>query len=80
MKKTVSITLEENDPCVAVSLCRASWGQIIDGLTCRPEQYEEPAVYYEGGYVEGEVFMVHDADEARDLAAWYRRLVDQIRA
>lgn len=68
MKKAVLITLEEND-----------WGQIIAGLTCRAEQYELTADYYEGGYVESEVLLVRDSDEALYLAEWYRRLVKQIR-
>lgn len=68
MKKTIAITLEEND-----------WWQIIDGLLCRAEQYDQTADYYEGGYAEGEVLMVRDSDEARYLAEWYRRLAKQLR-
>ncbi len=68
MKRTVAIELEVND-----------WGQIIDGLTSRAEQYEQTVNYYEGGYAEGEILLVRDADEARVLAEWYRRLVGQIR-
>jgi hypothetical protein len=68
MNKEVSITLTEND-----------WGQIIDGLTCRAEQYELTAKYHAGESVRGEILAVSDADEARELALWYRRLVEQIR-
>ena len=67
MKKPVAITLEEND-----------WGQIIDGLTCRAEQYETTADYHDGSSVDKEILEVRDAEEARNLAAWYRRLVGQI--
>ncbi len=79
MNEEVSITLEENDPCVAVKLSRTSWGQIIDGLTCRAEQYELTAMYHSGASVQGEILEVRDADEARDLAQCYHRLVLQIR-
>jgi hypothetical protein len=68
MNKKVTIELEDND-----------WGQILDGLTCRAEQYELTAEYYEGGYVDDEVFIVRDAEEARNLAEWCRRLIEQIR-
>ena len=79
MKKAVSITLGKHDPCVAVKLCRTCWGQIIDGLICRAEQYEQTADYYVGGNAEGEILQVRDADEALFLAEWYRRLAEQIR-
>ena len=69
MKRQVTITLDEND-----------WGQIIDGLTCRAEQCEWTAQYHECGYVDEDILEVRDADEARNLAEWYRRLVEQIRS
>ena len=69
MKKRVAITLEEND-----------WGQIIDGLTCRAEQYERTAHYYETDGGDECIEEVNSAEEARTLAAWYCRLVDQIRS
>ena len=68
MNKEVSITLTEND-----------WGQIMDGLTCRAEQYELTAEYHAGETVEGGILEVRDADEARELADLYRQLSEQIR-
>ncbi len=68
MKRQVTITLEGND-----------WGQIMDGLSCRAEQYEWTAQYHECGYVDEGILEVRDAAEAQNLAGWYRRLVEQIR-
>ena len=68
MMKPIAITLEEND-----------WGQIIDGLTYRAEQYELTAECHEGGSVDGEILEVRDAAEARELARCYHQLVEQIR-
>jgi hypothetical protein len=68
MKRKVIIELEDND-----------WGQIMDGLTCRAEDYERTAEYHETGHADDYILETRDADEARDLAAWYRRLVEQIR-
>lgn len=69
MKRQVTITLDEND-----------WGQVMDGLSCRAEQYELTAQYHECGCANGDILEVRDADEARNLAGWYRRLVEQIRS
>jgi len=69
MKKKITIELESIE-----------WSQIIDGLTCRAEQYELTAQYHECGYVDEDILEVRDADEARNLAEWYRRLVEQIRS
>jgi hypothetical protein len=63
----------------AVKLDDAAWGQVVDGLTCRAELYENTIDYYEGGFVEGEVAIVRDAAEARCLANWYRRIIEDIR-
>ena len=68
MNSEVSITLEKDD-----------WGQIIDGLICRAEQYEQTAEYHDGVSVEGMILEVRDAGEARNLAQWYRRLTEQIK-
>lgn len=68
MKEEVSIMLEKND-----------WGQVLDGLTCRAEQYELTAKYHDGDSVEEAILEVRDAAEARDLAEEYRRLSEQIR-
>ncbi len=63
------ITLDDND-----------WGQIIDGLTCRAELYEETVRYYETGQADGGIAEVSDAEEARELAAKYRSIIDQIQS
>ncbi|QBG48146.1 hypothetical protein EGM51_12340 [Verrucomicrobia bacterium S94] len=55
------------------------WGQIIDGLTCRAEDYERTAEYHESGYVEDYILEVCDASEARNMAQYYRRVVKEIR-
>lgn len=68
MKKTISITLDEND-----------WGQVVDGLECRAWEYERTAHYFETGGGDEGIEEVKDAEEARNLAQWYRRLVEQIR-
>jgi len=67
MKKTVE--LDDND-----------WGQVIDGLECRAFDYERTARFYEanGCYDEG-IEEVSSAEEAQNLADWYRRLVVDIR-
>lgn len=56
------------------------WGQIVDGLLCRVELYEETVRYYETGYAEHEIAEVRDADEARDLARIYRLVIRKIEA
>lgn len=68
MKRKVTIELEDND-----------WGQIMDGLTCRAEDYARTAQFHETGCVDDYILEVRDTDEARNLAAWYRRLVEDIR-
>ena len=62
-----------------VELTQDDWGQVVDGLACRAEQYEATAGFYETGVAEGEILEVSDADEARSLAAVYWALVDKIR-
>ena len=66
MKK--SIELDEND-----------WGQIMDGLICRAEDYERTARYHETGFADDLIIEVRDAGEARNLANWYRRMAEDIR-
>ncbi len=63
----ISVALEEND-----------WGQILDGLRCRAETYEETVRYYESGYAECEIAEVRDANEARELAHRYRDIIGTI--
>lgn len=64
---TISITLEHSH-----------WGQIIDGLICRVEQYEWTAQYHEGESVEEFILEVRDAEEARNIAGWFRRMIRDI--
>lgn len=66
MEKT--ITLSEND-----------WGQIIDGLTCRAEDYDRTAQGHESGFSDDYILDVRDAEEARDLARHYRRILQNLR-
>ena len=55
------------------------WGQIIDGLTYRAEDYERTAQFHETGFADDLILEVRDAAEARNLANWYRRIVEEIR-
>lgn len=64
----ISINLDDND-----------WGQIIDGLSCRAEQYEETTKYHETGRADEDILEVRDADEAHALAMRYLGLVREIR-
>ena len=61
-----------------VSLDERDWGQILDGLRCRLETYEETVRYYESGHAESEIAEVRDVDEARELADRYRGIVEKI--
>ena len=64
----------------SVELDADDWGQVMDGLECRAFDYERTARFFEenGCYGEG-IEEVSSAAEARNLAAWYRRLVEEIR-
>lgn len=55
------------------------WGQIIDGLTCRAEQYELTAQYHETGFAAGDILEVSSAYEANAIAAHYRGIIGNIR-
>lgn len=63
---------------IRVALDEIEWGQIIDGLVCRSELYEETARHHESGYAENEIAEVRDAAEARNLARFYRRIIRKI--
>ncbi len=63
----ISVALEEND-----------WGQILDGLRCRAETYQETVRYYESGHAKSEIAEVRDVDEARELAELYRSIIERI--
>ena len=64
----ITVALEEHD-----------WKQILDGLRCRAEIYEETVRYYESGYAESEIAEVRDVDEARELAGLYLGIVEKIK-
>ena len=63
---------------IAVVLDANEWGQILDGLRCRVETYEETVRYFESGYAECEIAEVRDANEARYLADLYRHITVKI--
>ena len=63
---------------VLVALDELEWGQLLDGLRCRLETYEETVRYYESGYAESEIAEVRDEREARNLAKIYRGLIHKI--
>lgn len=65
---------------ITVRLDEMDWGQIVDGLVCRTEWYENAVQYYETGFCEGEVAEVRDREEARALADWHRKISEEIRA
>ena len=62
-----------------VILDDADWGQIMDGLSCRAEQYEITARYYEADISDGVILDVRDEEEARSLASWYWGILKEIR-
>lgn len=66
MKKTIE--LENND-----------WGQVIDGLCVRAEEYERTAQYHESGITDGDILEVKDAREAKNIAEHYREIIRKIR-
>ena len=63
---------------IAVVLDDIEWGQVLDGLRCRLETYEETVRYYESGYAESEIAEVRNVDEARELADLYQNIVGKI--
>ena len=63
---------------IAVVLDDNEWGQILDGLRCRAETYEETVRYHESGHAESEIAEVRDANEARELADSYRNIIGKI--
>ena len=63
---------------IAVVLDDIEWGQVLDGLRCRAETYEETARYYESGYAESEIAEVRDVDEAQEMADLYREIIGKI--
>lgn len=69
METKIKIELERND-----------WGQLLDGLICRAEQYEVTARYFETGSAEDLILEVRDAHEAKCLADRYREIIARIQA
>jgi hypothetical protein len=64
---------------IAVVLEDHEWGQILDGLRCRAELYDETVQYYKAGYAESEIAEVKDEEEARDLAMLYWGIIAKIK-
>ena len=62
-----------------VELDDVNWGQIIDGLTCRAEQYELTAQYHEIGFADGDILEANSAYEANAIAEHYREIIRKIR-
>lgn len=70
-----------NEPSLqTVTLDRLSWRQLLDGLACRAEQYEETARFHLTGQAEGEILEVRDAEEAQAIASDYRQIISKIEA
>ena len=63
---------------IAVVLDDSEWGQVLDGLRCRLETYEETVRYYESGYAEIEIAEVRDMDEASQMANLYCSIIGKI--
>ncbi len=61
-----------------VELDEVEWGQVLAGLTCRVALYEETVGYYEHGVSYGHIADVSDADEARNIAEYYKRIIGKI--
>jgi hypothetical protein len=62
-----------------IELERVDWGQILDGLTCRAEQYELTAQYHEIGFADGDILEASSAHEANAIATHYREIIEKIR-
>lgn len=64
---------------IAIELEKNDWGQIIDGLECRADRYEQTAQYFESGHADLCIEEVSSAEEAHNLADIYRSIIDEIR-
>ena len=53
---------------ISVELEAEEWGQLIDGLICRADEYERTAQFHEMGYADDYILDVNNAEEARALA------------
>ena len=70
--------IRENAGMKNVELNEVEWGQVLDGLTCRVALYEETVGYYEHGVSYGHIAEVRNADEARNIADYYRSIIGKI--
>lgn len=61
-----------------VALNEVEWGQILDGLSCRVALYEETLGYYEHGVSYGHIAEVSGAEEARNILAYYQKIIGEI--
>jgi len=68
MPKSVTLRLDSNDV-----------GQIIEGLECRRETWKRTAEYLEAGHANGEIEECSSASEAISIAAFYGRIIAEIR-
>ena len=72
MRKILTINFERND-----------LGQVIDALHCRLEAYENTALYLDQLYTGDEVFLIEEvnsSNEAREIAANYRRIINDLKS
>lgn len=72
MGREIQITLDENDV-----------GQVLDGLRCRQESWNNTAIYLRDEYFRDEAFVCeecNDAREAQRIADHYARIVRLIEA
>jgi hypothetical protein len=58
-------------------------GQILDGLRCRQESWENTAIFLHDDYFPDDAFVCEicsDADEAQRIAEWYQQIISAIEA
>jgi hypothetical protein len=69
--KTIRIELSEND-----------LGQLIDGLCARADSWEKTAHFHRTGESPDDILVeeCRDAEEAEQIAAHYRSIIETIRA
>lgn len=63
----------------AVTLRRLDWGKLLDGLEQRAETWENTAHVLRGGLSDLPIEECSDSEEAEDIAASYRSIIEQIR-
>jgi hypothetical protein len=67
MRKTITLRLDANDV-----------GQVVDGLEARYMVWQRTAEYLQTGYACGEIEECTSPSEATNIAALYRRIIDEI--